>query len=118
MGTLHIGIDHAQAHVVLSYSSHSYRSTDESGEENAAPTTTQPRPKKRTTSKSSLVDPFPSKSAPAPEASKKSNCREAGDGGLSSDQQEIRKKAKYLTNWIPIMKGRKMYLEGDLLDFE
>ena len=31
---------------------------------------------------------------------------------------DIYEKARYVVNWVPKMKGKKMIVEGDLLDFK
>ena len=41
------------------------------------------------------------------------------DAGNDPDQLvDIYEKARYVVNWVPKMKGKKMIVEGDLLDFK
>jgi hypothetical protein len=64
-----------------------------------------------------IVDPFPKDDNPglSNSSSRKRKSSLAADmdymGGLLDD-------ARHITNWIPALKGRKMLVEGDLLDFK
>ena len=41
------------------------------------------------------------------------------NGPPESDQLvDVYDKARYVVNWVPKMKGKKMIVEGDLLDFK
>ena len=37
---------------------------------------------------------------------------------FGTDMDRLYEKARYVTNWVPRMKGKKLVVEGDLLDFE
>ena len=41
------------------------------------------------------------------------------EAGIEPDQLvDVYEKARYVVNWVPKMKGKKMIVEGDLLDFK
>ena len=47
------------------------------------------------------------------EAGKDENCPPEPDQLV-----DVYEKARYVVNWVPKMKGKKMIVEGDLLDFK